>query len=185
MSTDGEQLGIKETSENGNENQTENQFGERLKALRSRQRDTQEDLGRKLHVSRQAVSNWEMGKAMPNHETKIRIYEIYGISEEYFTGKKEETGTLEQGESLPEIWQDDEQLKKVLLSCAIVIAVMLTMRLPFVGIGISVVSLAANRKWKICSRWVDVIVLFCLMVGLYQTGVIIGYGISCLTKFIM
>lgn len=185
MSMETEQPGIKEIGKNGNEDQTENEFGKRLKALRSNRRDTQEDLGCKLHVSRQTVSSWEMGKAIPDDETKIRIYELYGVSEEYFTGEKEEADTLEPEESLPEIWQDDERLKKVLLSCAIVVAVMLTTRLPFVGVGISVVSLAANRKWKICSRWVDVIVLLCLMAGLYQTGVIIGCGIKGLTQLMM
>ena len=39
-----------------------------IKRLRQRKGLTQEELGSKLHVTRQAVSNWETGKNQPDIE---------------------------------------------------------------------------------------------------------------------
>lgn len=186
MSMDGEQLEIRKIAGMESETQAGNPFGEALRMLRNRHRDTQESLAQKLHVSRQTISNWEQGKATPDYETNQRLCKIYGVSADYFTERREGADILgETEEKFLEIWQDDEQLRKVLLSCAIAIAVMLTIRLPFLGIGISIISLAANRKWKIYSGWLDIIILFCLGVGLYKTGVIVGYIVSCLGKIMM
>lgn len=40
--------------------------GTHIKRLRAAKRMTQEELAEQLHVTRQAVSAWETGKAMPD-----------------------------------------------------------------------------------------------------------------------
>lgn len=52
-------------------------LGQRLAALRKSQGLTQEQLAELLNVSRQAVSKWESGAAIPETEKLIRLSEIY------------------------------------------------------------------------------------------------------------
>ena len=46
-----------------------------LAALRKRANLTQEQMAEKLHVTRQAVSNWETGKCQPDIETLTALSE--------------------------------------------------------------------------------------------------------------
>ena len=49
-----------------------------LAALRKRANLTQEQMAEKLHVTRQAVSNWETGKCQPDVETLTALSEALG-----------------------------------------------------------------------------------------------------------
>ena len=49
-----------------------------LKRLRTRQGMTQEELAEQLHVTRQAVSNWETAKTQPDIETLMVLAEALG-----------------------------------------------------------------------------------------------------------
>ena len=48
-------------------------FAEKLLHLRKREGLSQEDLAAHLEVSRQAVSRWEMGTALPDAPNLLRI----------------------------------------------------------------------------------------------------------------
>lgn len=52
----------------------------RLRKLRIERKMTQEDLAQQLHVTRQAVSNWENGKTAVGIEYLVKLSEIYGVS---------------------------------------------------------------------------------------------------------
>ncbi len=51
-----------------------------LRFLRKRNGCTQDDLAQKLGVSRQAVSKWETGTAMPDLEVLLKISKLYNIT---------------------------------------------------------------------------------------------------------
>lgn len=55
-------------------------IGEKLQARRKDLKLTQEVAAKQLHVSRQAISNWETGKNYPDLETIITISDVYSIS---------------------------------------------------------------------------------------------------------
>ena len=55
-------------------------FHEKLFALRKAAAMTQNDLAEKLNVSRQAVSRWEMGTAMPDVENLIAISDLFSVT---------------------------------------------------------------------------------------------------------
>lgn len=55
-------------------------FSERLKMIRQESNLTQEDLAKKLFVSRQAVSNYEQGKGYPSMDTLVKISNLFNIS---------------------------------------------------------------------------------------------------------
>ena len=55
-------------------------FREKLIALRKQRGDTQEELARRLFVSRSLVAKWEQGRAVPANEYLVKIASIYGIA---------------------------------------------------------------------------------------------------------
>ena len=51
-----------------------------LQFLRKSHNYTQDDLAQKLDISRQAVSKWETGAAIPDLEVLLKISKLYGIT---------------------------------------------------------------------------------------------------------
>lgn len=58
-------------------------FSEKLYKLRMQAGYSQEDLAAKLEVSRQAVSKWEMGVALPETNKLLEIGKFFGVSIDY------------------------------------------------------------------------------------------------------
>ena len=58
-------------------------FSEKLLELRKKQGMSQEELAEKLEVSRQAVSRWEQGSAMPDVINLARISKLFGVTADY------------------------------------------------------------------------------------------------------
>lgn len=55
-------------------------IGKRILEIRQRKNITQEQLASDLAISRQAVSKWESGKAVPDIENLMYISNLYGVS---------------------------------------------------------------------------------------------------------
>lgn len=53
-------------------------FARNLKQARLNAKLTQEQLAEKLHVTRQSVSGWELGRTEPDFETAGRLAEVFG-----------------------------------------------------------------------------------------------------------
>ena len=66
-----------------------NKVSTTIKRLRLEKNINQEQLAEQLHVTRQAVSNWETGKTQPDIETLTSIAEYFGVSLEYLIYGKE------------------------------------------------------------------------------------------------
>lgn len=58
-------------------------FHEKLYAVRKKAGMTQNDLAEKLNVSRQAVSRWEMGTAMPDVDNLVAMSDLFEVSLDY------------------------------------------------------------------------------------------------------
>lgn len=58
-------------------------FDERLYQLRKKNGLTQADVAERLGISRQAVSRWEIGVAVPTVEKLKELSELYGVSLDY------------------------------------------------------------------------------------------------------
>ncbi len=67
-------------------------IGKNIKKNRSEKRMTQEQLAESLHVTRQAVSNWEQGKTQSDVETLSAIAEVFDVPvEELIYGSESHT----------------------------------------------------------------------------------------------
>ena len=70
-----------------------------IKLFRTEKGMNQEQLAERLHVTRQAVSNWETGKTQPDIETLTHLAECFGVSVEQLIYGKEyskETGEIKK-----------------------------------------------------------------------------------------
>ncbi len=63
--------------------------GKRLKELRINKKLTQEELGRKIHVSKVSISGYESGNRTPDTETLQRIADYFGVTTDYLLGRTE------------------------------------------------------------------------------------------------
>ena len=66
-----------------------NKVNTMIKRLRLEKNINQEQPAEQLHVTRQAVSNWETGKTQPDIETLTKIAEYFDVSVEYLIYGKE------------------------------------------------------------------------------------------------
>ena len=57
-----------------------NMISKYLRFLRKGHNYTQDDLAKKLNISRQAVSKWETGTAIPDLEVLLKISKLYDIT---------------------------------------------------------------------------------------------------------
>ena len=55
-------------------------FGKQIRQIRKDAKLTQEQMAAKLNVFRQAVSNWENNKNLPDLEMIITISRVFGLS---------------------------------------------------------------------------------------------------------
>ena len=70
-------------------------FGTQIRTLRKEKSLTQDQMANDLHVSRQAVSNWENNKNLPDIETIIRMSEVYSVSlDDLILGGKDEKNNM-------------------------------------------------------------------------------------------
>ena len=73
-----------------------------IKRLRLEKGINQEQLAEQLHVTRQAVSNWETGKTQPDIETLTQLAAYFDVSVEYLIYGKE---PLDESNAKRFVWE--------------------------------------------------------------------------------
>ena len=66
-----------------------NRFSQNLRRVRCQAGLTQQQLADRLHVTRQSVSSWDLGRTEPDFETVGRLAEIFGTSVSSLLGEDE------------------------------------------------------------------------------------------------
>lgn len=69
---------------------TESVFGLKLKEVREARHLSQSELAKKLHVSTQTVSNWEISSSQPSLTTFQKIADILNVAPNYLLGYDKE-----------------------------------------------------------------------------------------------
>ena len=89
---------------------------EKLTVLRKESRYTQLDLAEKVRVSRQAISKWETGRALPSAENLKYLSELFGVSVDYLLNDDmtEEAKPKEQ-EPAPEPQTEEAQTEEAVV----------------------------------------------------------------------
>ena len=68
-------------------------LSDKLIELRKEKNWSQEDFAEKLDVSRQAISRWENGTALPDAQNILRISKLFNVSADYLLNDEYENGT--------------------------------------------------------------------------------------------
>ena len=66
------------------------QFQDKLFSLRKRQGMTQAELSEAINVSRQAISKWEMGTAVPDVSNMLTLSRVFHVSVDYLVNDEME-----------------------------------------------------------------------------------------------
>ncbi|MDE6590932.1 MAG: helix-turn-helix domain-containing protein [Oscillospiraceae bacterium] len=62
-------------------------LGETVRRLRQERGMKQEELGRRLGISKQSISNWENENIMPSVELLERLADCFGVTTDYLLGR--------------------------------------------------------------------------------------------------
>ena len=90
-------------------------FAEKLLQLRKREGYSQEELANKLDVSRQAISRWEMGTAIPDSMNLLHLSKLFGVSTDYLLNDD-----YESDNDLPKVKEQNRILQLNLSKIAII-----------------------------------------------------------------
>ena len=82
-------------------------FAEKLVQLRKREGYTQEELADRLEVSRQAISRWEMGTAVPDSSNLLQISKLFKVSADYLLNDD-----YESDGDIPAVQENSRTLEK-------------------------------------------------------------------------
>ena len=85
-------------------------LSEKLYKLRKKQGLSQEQLAEKLEVSRQTISKWETGQALPEGDKLLTISRYFGVSLDYLM-EEDETPQSPDAAEAPETAKSDEKAK--------------------------------------------------------------------------
>lgn len=66
-------------------------FGEKLQKLRKEKGWTQEQLAAQISISRQALSKWELGTAIPDTENVVQLSKLFQVSTDYLLNDEYES----------------------------------------------------------------------------------------------
>lgn len=113
---------------------------EKLIHLRKEKGMTQLELAEAVEVSRQAVSKWESGSALPSTEKLRSLSELYGVSADYLLNEHKQE--VEKIAPLPQEAEDDLKIpsrekRKIAVKWAAVVLVIL---FGVITIGMSIVN---------------------------------------------
>lgn len=108
-----------------------------IKTLRENQDLTQEELAKSIPISRQAVSKWERGLAVPDTVVLLKLSEIFNVSvNEILSGEKIEPNNQEKNDQVS-LKLYDEKIKKIktikILSFVIISLILLFLIFYFIN----------------------------------------------------
>lgn len=106
-------------------------LAEKLVALRKQKGLTQMELAEKLNVSRQAISRWEVGSAVPSTDNLKTLGDLYGVSVDYLLSDIADNVEDQKIESIDqaEVISRKGHMVKVLLGIAVVLVIVVMVSL--------------------------------------------------------
>lgn len=103
-------------------------MGEKIQQLRKAKGMSQEDLASNITVSRQAISKWELGEAVPDTNNIVQLCKIFGVSADYLLNDN-----IESNMDIPVVRENRSQLTRqynlklwvVLIGTVVIISVII------------------------------------------------------------
>ena len=92
-------------------------FANRVKSIRKERGWTQDDLAKRVGVSRSAVGNWEQGLREPEFETLEAVADVFNVDLDYLVGNKAPDLSVDE-RYVVECMRSDYHMADMLLSYA-------------------------------------------------------------------
>ena len=83
-------------------------LSEKIVTLRKRENMSQEELANNLNVSRQAVSRWESGTALPDAMNILRLSKLFGVTSDYLLNDD-----YESDKDIPIVKNTEKEIKSL------------------------------------------------------------------------
>ena len=114
-------------------------FQENLKTYRKAKGLTQEDLAVRLHVVRQTISKWESAQSYPDFQRLVLLSDYFGLTLDELVRDLDVQEVREKnfdGEKLSSLYQDVNEGKKLIKTCLVLSAGVLTFFSLVVAYGV-------------------------------------------------
>lgn len=149
-------------------------ISDKLKQARIEKGYSQEEVSKKLKITRQSISKWENGRGYPDIYNMKLLCDLYEISvdailkeDERFTGlsvQKDEHYKFEK-----EVY--DAKLEQLF----IIVVMLVSCIIPFLGVAVSIVVLFhIIKKPRECSVAVKLIMVMCLVISLINSFILLN-----------
>jgi len=135
----------------------------KLKEFRKKNHYSQEQVAEHLNISRQAISNWETGKAAPDIDNLVMLSELYGASVDEMLGDGERIKSIDNA-----IIMSDNNDYARLEILGLIAILFLAANIPFCAIPVSVVILVWITKTKRNYITIYVICIVCIVMGMQE-----------------
>lgn len=84
-------------------------FPKRLRSLRLNQNMTQEELGKKINVTKVSVSGYENGNRVPDMETLQKIADVFDVQVDYLLGRTDDPTPPQKSKPYYALTEKDER----------------------------------------------------------------------------
>lgn len=154
----------------------------RLKEVREKKGLSQADVANALNLSRQAISQWETGKAYPDIDNLVLLCELYDMTLDELVGRNSKTLFAEEQEIQKEVIAKESEnkeinhdLQSVLEMMCMAVILMLSSQIAFLGVVIPIVVIIWMKKKQKKYKMIYLLCIFCWFIGVYNTYVILSY----------
>lgn len=154
----------------------------RLKEVREKKGLSQADVANALNLSRQAISQWETGKAYPDIDNLVLLCELYDMTLDELVGRNSKTLFAEEQEIQKEVIAKESEnkeinhdLQSVLEMMCMAVILMLSSQIAFLGVVIPIVVIIWMKKKQKKYKMIYLLCIFCWFIGAYNTYVILSY----------
>lgn len=162
-------------------------FSTKLKELRLEHNLSQTDLAEYLHISRQAISRWETGRAYPDIDNIISLCNLYEISADEFLGLSQTSSTsqvpkvsTQESSSNMSLPSTEFPIMEVLCLALILI---LTSHAAILGISVSIFIAYWLKHSKKNCKIIYILCFICLLIGIYNTFIMLNHSILNITFY--
>ena len=125
-------------------------LSEKILKLRKRQGLSQEELAEKLNVSRQAVSRWEMGSALPDASNILQLSKLFGVTADYLLNDE-----YDSDHDVPAIKKSEtaanHRIKRIVALCAAILGLfgnfVFYLLSRFIEVRVPHITYENGKKW--------------------------------------
>jgi len=138
----------------------------KLKELRKKNHYSQEQVAEKLNISRQAISNWETGKAYPDIDNLVMLSELYGASVDEMLGTGEMVN--KSNNDVTTLMMSNSAILEMI---GLAVVLILSLEFPFCGMIASLGILYWLRQTKRKYHVIFIMCVICFLFGIYDSAI--------------